>query len=134
MAATATRSQSILPREESTAETQPRPRTSMTSASEMRARIASRSNSRSIASPAIGWSPQISSASVGLVRAAGLATGEDRGDVVALVGQGLALRRGQEHVAELEQRDVGQPVRRVERRGAEQAGQDRRPQQRLLGP
>ena len=42
-------------------------------------------------------------------------------------------RRG-EHVAELEQREVGETLAGVERRRLEQAGQDRRAEDRLLGP
>ena len=71
---------------------------------------------------------------VGLDRAARDGPGEQQREVVALVRQQVVGRRGREHVAELEQREVGQPLARVERPGLEQPGEDRRPQERLLGP
>ena len=60
--------------------------------------------------------------------------GQHDGQVLAFVGQGLAGRRGQEDVADLEQADVGKAMAGVERRRFEEAGQHRRAQQRFLGP
>ena len=72
---------------------------------------------------------------IGLYRLSHDTAGQHGGQVQRLLGQERVLRsRGEEHVPELEQPDVGQAVGAVARHGPQQAGEDARAQDRLLGP